>query len=50
MEMKNVVEEQEIWNEKEETAKSKEEVKKLVSQRFYKQIYIFEKNQVRECQ
>ena len=36
MEVKNVVEEWEIWNEKEETAKSKEEVKKLVSQRFYK--------------
>ena len=32
MEVKKVVEEWEIWNEKEEMVKSEEEAKKLVSQ------------------
>ena len=36
MEVKNVVEEQDIWDKKEKAAKSKEEAKKLVFQRFYK--------------
>ena len=35
IEVKRIVEEQEIWNEKEE------ETKKLVSQRYHKQIHIF---------
>ena len=34
--VKKVVEKWEIWNEKEELAKSEEEAKKLISQRFYK--------------
>jgi len=34
--MKKVTEEWEIWNEKEEAAKSKEEAKKLVSEIFHK--------------
>jgi len=36
MEVKRVVEEWEIWDEKKKAAKSKEEAKKLVFQRFYK--------------
>ena len=39
MEVKIVAEEQKIWDKKEEVVKSKEEAKKLVSQKFY----IFEK-------
>ena len=42
IEVKKVVEEWEIWYEEEEAAKF-EEIKKLVSQRFHKQIYIFSK-------
>ena len=38
-----MVKEYEIWDEKEEAVKSKEKVKKLVSPRFYKYIYVFEK-------
>ena len=34
---------EDFWNKKEKVAKSKEEAKKLVPQRFYKQIYIFKK-------
>jgi len=36
MEIKKVAEEWEIWDEKKEAAKFKEETKILVSQRFYK--------------
>ena len=36
MEIKKVVEEWKIWDEKEKVAKSEEEAKKLASQRFYK--------------
>ena len=42
MEVKKVVEEQEIWEE-EETAKLEEEAKRLVPKRFHKQIYVFSK-------
>jgi len=45
MEVKKIVEEWKIWNEKEKVAKSEEEAKKLVSQRFYKWIYVFGKKQ-----
>jgi len=41
--VKKVAEKWEIWDEKEEIAKSEEEAKKLVSQRFYKWIHVFEK-------
>ena len=43
IETKKVAEEWKIWNEKKEATKSEEKAKKLVSQRFYKQIYIFKK-------
>ena len=43
VEIKKVVEEQEIWDEEEEAAKFEEEAEKLVSQRFYKQIHVFGK-------
>ena len=43
MEVKKIAKEWEIWNEEKETAKSKEKTKKLVSQRFYKWIHVFEK-------
>ena len=42
--MKKIVEKLEIWDKEEQTAKSKEEAKKLVSQKFHKWIYIFGKN------
>jgi len=41
MEIKKVAEEWEIWNKEVEVAKFEEETKKLVSQRFYKWIYVF---------
>ena len=43
MELKKVAEEQEIWDEEEKVAKSKEEAKKIVSECFHKQIHIFGK-------
>ena len=43
MEVKKIVEEWEIWDKEEKVAKSKEEAKKLVSQRFHKQIHVFRK-------
>ena len=43
MEVKKVVEEQKIWDEKEEAARSGKEAKKLVPERFYKQIHVFGK-------
>ena len=47
--MEKVAKEQKIQNEEKEVAKSKEKAKKLVLPRFYKQIHIFEKKQVKEC-
>ena len=43
MKVKKIAEEQKIWNKKKEAVKFEEEAKKLVSQRFYKQIHIFGK-------
>ena len=43
--VKRVAKEQEIWDKKEKVARSEEEVKKLVSERFYKQIKVFGKKQ-----
>ena len=43
MDTKKVVEEWEIWDEEEEAEKSKEEVKKMIPEYFYKWIYIFGK-------
>ena len=43
MKVKKVAEEWEIWNKKEKAVKLKEEAKKLISSRFYKQIHIFGK-------
>ena len=43
MEVKKVVEEWKIWNKEKEAVKSKEEVKKLVPQRFHKWIHVFGK-------
>ena len=36
MEVKKIAKEWEIWDKEKEAAKSKEEIKKLVSQKFYK--------------
>ena len=44
MKVKKVAEQWEIWN-KEEVAKSREEVKKLVLKHFYKWIHVFGKKQ-----
>ena len=41
IEVKKMVEEQEIWDEEKEVAKFEEKAKKLVFQRFYKQIHVF---------
>ena len=43
MKVRKVVEEWKIWNKEEETAKLKEEAKRLVPEMFYKQIHIFGK-------
>ena len=43
MKAKKVVKEWEVWNEEEKAVKLEEEAKKLVSPRFYKQIYVFGK-------
>ena len=43
MEVKKVAEEWKIWDEEEKAAKLEKEVKKLVSERFYKQIHMFGK-------
>jgi len=43
MEVKRVVEEWEIWNEKEKVAKSEAEARKLVPEKFHKWIQIFDK-------
>jgi len=39
-----MTEEWEIWDEEEEVAKSEEEAKELVPQRFHKWIHIFRKS------
>jgi len=46
IEVKKVAKEWKIWDKKEEVAKSEEEVKKLVSECFYKWIHIFGKKQL----
>ena len=43
MEIKRVIEKWKIWDDNDETAKSEEEAKKLVSLRFHKWIYVFRK-------
>jgi len=45
VEVRRVAEEWEIWDEEEETAKSEEEAKKLVPERFHKWIKVFRKKQ-----
>ena len=45
VEVRKVVEEWEIWDEKEEAAKSEEEAKKLVLERFHRWIKVFGKKQ-----
>ena len=45
MEVKKVAEEWEIWDEEEEVAKSEEEAKKLVPEKFHKWIRVFRKKQ-----
>ena len=45
MEVKKVVEEWEIWDEEEETAKSETEAKKLVLEKFHRWIKVFGKKQ-----
>jgi len=49
MEVKRVAEEWEIWDKKEETAKSEEE-KKLVSENSINEFMCLERKQVKECQ
>ena len=46
MEVKKVVEEWEIWDEEEETAKSEAEAKKLVPEKFHRWIKVFRKKQL----
>ena len=43
VEVKRIAKEQKIWDKKEEVVKLEKEAKKLVSLRFYKQIYVFGK-------
>ena len=45
MEVKRVAEEWEIWDEEKETAKSEEEARKLVPEKFHKWIKVFDKKQ-----
>jgi len=45
VEVKRIAEEWEIWDEKEETAKSEIKAKKLVSEKFHKWIKVFGKKQ-----
>ena len=46
IEVKKVAEEQEIWDEEEETAKLEIEAKKLMPEKFHKQIKMFGKKQL----
>ena len=43
MKIKKVVEEWNIWDEEVEMAKLEEKTKRLVPERFHKQIYVFDK-------
>jgi len=45
VEVKRIVEEWEIWDEEEEAARSKEEVRKLVPKKFHQWIKVFSKKQ-----
>jgi len=45
VEVKRIVEEWEIWDEKEEAARSEAEAKKLVPEKFHKWIKVFGKKQ-----
>ena len=45
MEVRKVAEEWEIWDEEEEAAKSEEEAKKLVLEKFHRWIKVFGKKQ-----
>ena len=45
MKVRKVVEEWEIWNEKEKAAKSEKEAKKLVPKKFHRWIKVFGKKQ-----
>jgi len=45
VEVRKVVEEWEIWDEEEEAARSEEEAKKLVLEKFYRWIKVFGKKQ-----
>ena len=45
VEVKRIVEEWEIWDEKEEVARSEAEAKKLVPEKFHKWIKVFGKKQ-----
>jgi len=45
MEVKKVAKEWKIWNEEEAAARSEEEAKKLVPEKFYKWIKVFGKKQ-----
>ena len=46
VEVKKIVEEQEIWDKEEEMAKLEAEAKKLVPEKFHKQIKVFGKKQL----
>ena len=43
MDIKKVVEKQEIWDDNEEAVRSEKEIKKLVPKQFHKQIKVFGK-------
>ena len=43
MKIRKIAEKQEIWDEEEEAAKSVAETRKLVPERFHRQIHIFSK-------
>ena len=48
VEVKRVAEEWEIWDEKEEAAKLEAEARKLVPEKFHKQIKVFGKKQLEQ--
>ena len=43
MEVRRIAKEQEIWDKEEEAVKSEAETRKLVPEKFHKQIYVFSK-------
>ena len=49
MKVKKIAEEWKIWDEEEEAAKSKEEVKKLVSPRSYKWIHLWKESKWKDA-